>query len=193
MPTAREIWAGSTWAGRRNMVKVFLFPYLTKKENVILWLSLVIDTMLSGFVLWSLGDILFDAVSAVRSAFLVGFLFTFTGFALITQWMVRSLRGFTAGLNSRNAAAKEEAMKKIMEQVDAYGRDLRDRLAKATGRTQLADDPISMAAAALEASDKTTAAREAQSKNPLQAALNEDLHALDDMDREDEDDNNKPF
>lgn len=153
------------WSER---MMLFLYPWPTLVGNIIMWLILGGMTILSVMVCimaskYSLNNVPFLAATMFLSAFSIGTIY-------VSQ--------VTSGLSEQLAERMRKLQLLIREQLqasaDAYGEQFAQTLKNVTGK-EIKPDPISMAAAVLDVTEKAEEKRN-KPTNPLRALLDGTLN-----------------
>lgn len=173
-----------TRAQRMEMLRVGLAPWPNVSDNISMWIwliTLVIGQSILAIVI----------VGATRDANIsywpiISF---FVWYLVLGSWIGSFTSALQRGIAARKADRIADMMVDLQDKIKELGDSLLDRLKKTSGRTHIDDNPISRAAAALDAADRAKNNNEV--RNPLRAALNDSLTPNDLRRREDTDEN--PF
>jgi len=155
-------------------VNTALFPWQSTKDNVIMWAK-IIGTFLVLIVAGvGLNSHLVYGPTEVFSAFIGRiFLSVLIGYTTISYMIIE----LGKGLRDTIQHERRKHVQQMEAAIDALGKQLLGRLQESSGRTDINANPISMAAAALDAGDVSRSRR--KTDNPLRAALDGTLRPED--------------
>lgn len=168
----------------KEILIFWLLPWPTRKQNIRMW-SIVAGSWFLAWWAFGLCWVLVTGPAASeKTAFGWLVLLVMTFYTCLAVLGDQMLRGAKARAVFRQAAIND-AMKVVVETLMKHNAD---GLKKMVGR-DVNQNPISMTAATLEAGERLSQAP--TPKNPLQAALQGDEEAFDEM--LDDEDDEKPF
>jgi len=161
-------------AERLLFVKTALCPWQSTKDNVIMWAK-IIGTFLVLIVAGvGLNSHLVYGPTEVFSAFIGRiFLSVLIGYTTVSYMIIE----LGKGLRDTIQHERRKHVKEMEAAIDALGKQLLGRLQESSGRTDINANPISMAAAALDAADVSRTRR--KTDNPLRLALDGTLRPED--------------
>lgn len=174
---------------RAEFVRLIFFPWVGVVSNVMMYLLIG--------VVWYSAFAVIEVVNTAVMKYTDRGWFRFVVMGVNTyMWVLMSLRHqisqYTQGIRARTRRAEREALERFKQELADYGDRVADSLSQTTGHT-VANDPISLAAAAIEVGDNVEAGKNNPFKSILDGNLTQaeiDLHDMTDKDDEDED---KPF
>lgn len=169
-----------TWVERRQFIQLALCPWPSRRDNVIMWIKSVVLLLISIQFVVSIANAITYPTTISRIMWPMALVVVFG-----STVMNYTMHQLSLGVQHRKTILMKSLMANIEKSVSDLGAQILDKLKTASGRDHIDMNPISMAAAQLDAQEQH---HTRSTENPLLLALDNELHPTDLYDDDSSDD-----
>jgi hypothetical protein len=153
---------------KKQVLTTAVLPYETKRENIGLWCRIAFFVIIYSTIAYDIGTVISTNTTGAKHWFMTAVFYAFTGFSIF-YWFIWC--ALIDAMRERIAEEREKMTQALEQLVEAHKQMMIDNIRKASGRTELSGDPISVVAATIEATRAPKTDDDNPAINPLRGAL----------------------
>jgi hypothetical protein len=181
-PSIRELYQDLNPDERKAFIRTALLPWPSKAGNIAMYCFIVVSWVIIAELMYTIGLAIHHDKTLDWGKWMI---YTFNSILIISAGFRHMMAQFSQGIKERTKQADREIMEIFKKQIAEYGKRMADQLEKSTGHA-VADDPISLASAAIEIGENAEAVKNNPFKSILDGNLTQAEIDLHNMDRDDD-------